>query len=274
MSPGIYENISNFDYHNNCVGISRTGILKFRKTPRHYYEYCFNKHKNIKKPSKSLQLGSAVHTAILEPHLFLNEYAIKPEKSPLLKDVGREKYEEGKKKAERFIIENAGKIIITEDEYDHILKIKDAVNKDNSQFIAGKIENSIFWENKETGILCKARPDIWLYSNDVIIDLKTCDDASPWNLSSDMHKYGYNVQFAMIQDGIYELTGRLIKDFILLCVETEEPFLNVTHFIGEESIEKGRTEFLKHLKTYKECLEKNEWPGYIPQIINLPAYAA
>ncbi len=209
-------------------------------------------------------MGSAVHTAVLEPYNFFDEFVIKPDCD------GRTK--EGREINTAFKALSIGKLVIEQKNYEQVLKINQALKPYMDNVLEdAKIELSVYWKDKHTGILCKARPDIWHETH--IIDLKTTADASPRAMSYAMYDGGYHVQAAMMQDGIYAATGKFISDFYLLCVETVEPYLVVPHQISEQAIEKGREEFHKHLKTYAECLEKNEWPGYAPELLDLPNFA-
>lgn len=263
MKPGIYD-MSEDEYHAS-EGISRSGIMLLKRSPAHFWYKYINPEKQKEKTTPAKIFGNAVHTAILETNSFFNRYCVLP-KLDRRTTKGKEQFSE-------FSAVNIGKIILTEEEYSEIKKICSSINKTEipRELVDGaKYEKSIYWIDKETGILCKARPDIW-HSN-MIVDLKTTKDASFRSFSRDTFSYGYHIQLAMIQEGIRETTGYNMENFISLAIEKEEPFIPATYQIDEAVIEAGRNEFKKYLILYKECLEKNQWNPYAIRKILLPNY--
>ena len=74
MLPGIYD-ISNEEYHAS-EGLSRSAIMELRRSPEHYYaKYVLNKKSEA---TDSMIIGNAVHSFILEPNKFSDEFAIMP----------------------------------------------------------------------------------------------------------------------------------------------------------------------------------------------------
>ncbi|MDE9567216.1 exonuclease VIII, partial [Xenorhabdus bovienii] len=66
MKPGIYYDISNADYHRD-EAIGSTTIKAISDSPANLY---FNPFKG----SKSVQIGTAVHAALLEPVVFERDF--------------------------------------------------------------------------------------------------------------------------------------------------------------------------------------------------------
>jgi len=92
VTEGIHKNLSSEEYHSHKESISRSALMDFNRSPFHYWA----KHLNSDRPKKRCNIFNnirfSLHTFILEPHLFADEYAIEPQKV-LLKDVGRDAYE-------------------------------------------------------------------------------------------------------------------------------------------------------------------------------------
>ncbi len=258
MTPGVYD-IDNETYHAS-EGISRSDIIQLKKSPYHFYH-----RKNFAKKSTDQQLlGSALHALILEPNVFANNYCIAP-------NINKNTNEW--KKIKKAAIE-ANQIVITEKQFEEITIIANYVKQEPTaaKLIDGaQYEKSIFWENQETGILCKCRPDI-LHTN-MICDLKTAADASESAFKNAIYNYGYHIQASMMQEGVEAVLGHKINDFIFIVVEKEEPFSTAIYILDEYAIEKGREDFHSTLQRYKECRDKNEWPGYPIKEISLPKYA-
>lgn len=288
-NPGIY-NITNEEYHGSA-GISRSGIVEFKKCPKKFWNKYINPDYIPEQQSKSLIFGNAFHTAILEPNEFESRYIAKPEdkiiigKPLLLKDVGREAYEADKKRIadlqsfkarqdENFQKVVQGKTILSQDDLKLIDNMKNTLLLDDESrglIEDAQYEKSIYWIDQETQILCKVRPDI-MHDN-FIVDLKTTMDASYKSFQRDLLSYNYHIQMAMIQEAIRCTQDKLITDFIVLAIEKEEPFCHTIYIVDDLLIEKGMQEFKNHLRSIKECFDNNHWPSYPSQIITLPSYS-
>jgi exodeoxyribonuclease VIII len=262
---GVYD-ISNEEYHSS-PGISRTGIMELKRSPLHYWHRYLNPHRCLEKWSPSKFFGNAFHTAILEPDSFFERYCIMPKVD--------KRTTKGKAEYAAFCAKNIGKTVLTEEDYIQINKMSSSIKNSNTAeelILGGKFEKSIYWIDKDTGVLCKARPDIW-HSN-MIVDLKTAADASFHAFQRDLYKYGYYIQAAMIREGIKEVYGQDMTNFIFLPIEKEEPHVPAIYPLDETALDRGHEEFKKQLYVYRECLQKNEWPGYPIERVSLPPYAA
>ena len=93
-----------------------------------------------------------------------------------------------------------------------------------------------------TGILCRCRPDFWR-EDDIIVDVKTTEDASPEEFSRSLAKWRYHVQAPFYMDGIELATGRRPKGFVFLVVEKKPPYAVAAYTLDPESIELGRSEY-------------------------------
>lgn len=287
--PGIYT-ISNEEYHSSS-GISRSAMVEFKHCPKKFWNKYINPHYIKPEPTKSLNFGNAFHTAILEPNEFDLRYITKPEDKiiigkPLrLKDVGRDAFEADKvriaeaqalksKIDEEFEIKAQGKTILSHDESRKISRMQYILLLDNDsrQLIEhGQYEKSIYWIDEETQILCKVRPDIM--HDSFIVDLKTTENASYYAFQRSIYDYNYHLQMAMIQEAILHTSGKLLTDFVVLCIEKEEPHCHATYIFDNAVIERGRNEFRKYLRLMKQCFDENSWPSYPTQVIDLPTYA-
>lgn len=58
----------------------------------------------------------------------------------------------------------------------------------------GTAEVAIEWEDKETGLALKAKPDLIPQGTDFLVDLKTASSAAPGDFMRESYKYGYHIQ--------------------------------------------------------------------------------
>jgi len=260
--PGLYKDISNSDYHAS-PGISNTGLKVLLDCPRRYwYEYlsCLA----TRKEKKEYTLGTAVHTLILEKDTFASRYYLQKEKVD-----GRTT--DGKAANAKAKIDAAGKIVLDFDDAADVLGMAESVRnhpKFKRVLLGGEIENSIMWQDPESGALLRTRPD---YYNDFLItDLKTTSKGAAKNFfAKSIAEYGYHRQAAMACDGLSAATGREYNTVILFVVEESPPYLCVPYLIKDRAIELGRTEYKRAALLYQECLTSNYWPGYGDEIMEI-----
>lgn len=271
IKEGIYTELSSEDYHADKESISRSALMDFKVSGYNYWSKHLNPDRPKKDATPQMFLGSAFHTLILEPHLFVDQYAIKPPRV-LLKDVGREVYDDFKRK--ELELESTNKIVISQEDYLNLLAMERKLKSNLTalQLIHdARIENSFFWTDKDSGLLLKCRPDI-LHSN-MIVDLKTSSDASPEGFQREMVKYGYHIQGAIIQDGIEKLEGRRLATVINICIETKYPYHIGIYIIDDLALDAGQ-ETYKHLcKKLRLALKTNLFTDYGIRTISLPKWA-
>jgi len=265
MNPGIYE-ISNEEYHSS-EGISRSGISLIKKSPLHYWDRYLNPEIEADEKSQSNSstlFGNLVHTLILEPTEFDKRYVIGP-------DINK-----NTKEYKSFKDEHKHLTIIDSNCYAKAIKAKDSVEKHSiaSQLInGGLVEKSIYWLDKDTGVLCKARPDIM--QKRLIVDIKTTACARKYDFSRSVYSYGYHIQAAMALDAAESLGYEYHANFIFIAIESESPYAVAVYILQDEAIDVGREEYKQALEIYAECKATNVWPSYSTEVeeINLPRYA-
>ena len=263
FEDGVHD-ISNDEYHSS-MGFSRTQVLLMEKSPYHFWYETISGLASEQEKSDALDIGSAIHTMILEPELFSQEYAVMPE-------INR-RTNKGKEEYALFIEENSDKIVLTQQQYSKVYAMTHHVRK--HEIVHTLIENatfekSIFWTDKETGLQFKVRPDIW--SNKMVVDLKTSKDAAPGLFINSSYRYGYYLQCGMFFEAC-EAIERPIEMFVNLVIEKEEPYVPSAFIMNEKAIEFGREQFNTYKKKIKKCLDSDNWPGYAVQEISIPKNA-
>lgn len=224
------------------------------------------------KETEALQLGSAVHAAILEPETFDAEFAFAPKVDKRTKA--------GKEEWAKFADENAGKTILKQEHRDVINGIVRSLNSHEiakGMLSGGEAEYSYFVKDEETGVELKCRPDY--VNHGALIDLKTCQDASEAGFTKACINFGYHIQAAFYLDVYNKANGTDLTEFFFVAVETKPPFAINTFKMGEVEIQLGREMYKKALKEYAEFKkdEKQELSkfGYIKRVneINFPLWA-
>lgn len=142
-------------------------------------------------------------------------------------------------------------------------------------------EASIFTRDRETGVLCKIRPDCMIepsavFPNGLIVDGKSTEDASAQGFARSVWNYDYALQAAWYVDRFQEHYGTAQPPgFIWMAQEKDLPQATAFYSAGADVIDYGRRQYRALLRVYAACLERGEWPGYPPQVTDLamPAWA-
>jgi hypothetical protein len=250
------------EYHAHPA-IGSTSLKHILRSPAHYkYE-----KENPSEPTPAMQLGTAVHEAILEPNLFANNAIIMP------------KFEGTGSRAakEQWLIENDGKTVLTKENYENIMKVLEAIQKHpvaKGLLSDGAAEESYFWQDPRTGLVCKCRPD-YLRKGHIVVDVKTTYDASPEAFTKQIANLKYHVSAAHYLAGVSAVENQKFDQFILLAIEPKPPFGMSIHLLDDATIDAGHGLAMKALITLKECKEKNYYPGYTTEILTtaLPNWA-
>lgn len=246
----VKSNYPAADYHA-ANGLSKSGMVKLLKSPAHYKAY-LNEAK--KEPTKAMQIGTAAHTAILEPDLYPATVAVRPEGID-----GRTK--EGKAWAS----ENEGKILLTQDEQSDIQGMARAVRshpiyKLEIEGRKGRVEESIF-EELENGVVVKARPDLWV--ENTVFDLKTTEDSSEAAFTKTCANLMYYLQAA------HYMEMAQVNRFVFIVVERTAPYAVNVFELDQPWIDQGKILREKAISTLHECQVLDQWPAYTQNLKSL-----
>ncbi|EFJ6715038.1 exodeoxyribonuclease VIII [Escherichia coli] len=266
IEPGIYYGISNENYHAG-PGVSKSQLDDIADTPA---LYLWRKNAPVDTTkTKTLDLGTAFHCRVLEPEEFSNRFIVAPEFN--------RRTNAGKEEEKAFLMECAstGKTVITAEEGRKIeLMYQSVMALPLGQWLvesAGHAESSIYWEDPETGILCRCRPDKIIPEFHWIMDVKTTADIQRFKTA--YYDYRYHVQDAFYSDG-YEAQFGVQPTFVFLVASTtiECGRYPVEIFMmGEEAKLAGQQEYHRNLRTLSYCLNTDEWPAI--KTLSLPRWA-
>jgi hypothetical protein len=267
MEPGIYTGITNEDYHSG-PGISQSALSVLARSPLHYWSQYVDPDREKREPSAAMKLGSAIHMAVLEPDLFVEAYAVAPK-------VDR-RTKEGKAVWDQFVLEAGHREVISVDDFNTCEEIAAQVRAHPTAkrvFVDGVAEESAYWIDKETGLLCRARPD-WMKGS-MIVDLKSTDDASHAGFQRSAWNYRYWMQAAWYMDGVEQATGIRPDAFIFAAFEKTAPFACAFYFADEPMLDMGRREYRKLLRLLADCIATDTWPGYPAEVraLGVPSWA-
>ncbi|ENE7115036.1 exodeoxyribonuclease VIII [Salmonella enterica] len=266
IQPGIYYDIPNEAYHAG-PGVSKSQLDDIADTPA---IYLWRKNAPVDtEKTKTLDTGTAFHCRVLEPEEFSKRFIIAPEFN--------RRTSAGKEEEKTFLEECArtGRTVLTAEEGRKIeLMYQSVMALPLGQWLvesAGYAESSVYWEDPETGILCRCRPDKIIPEFHWIMDVKTTADIQRFRTA--YYDYRYHVQDAFYSDGYRAQFGEIpIFVFLVASTTAECGSYPVEIFMmGEDAKLAGQREYRRNLQTLAECLNNDEWPAI--KTLSLPRWA-
>lgn len=261
--PGVYE-ISADEYHQDPVpggSLSSSGARKLLppSCPA-LYKY---EHDNPPGPKKTFEIGHAAHALALGT-------------GPELVLVDAPRWDTKAIKTEVADIRDRGAVPLKREEYERLHAMAKALRDHPVAAVlfepgSGQAEQSLFWEDKPTGVKRRARLD-WLRamtdgSRMIVPDYKSCVSAEPEALAKAMDNYGYHCQGAWYVDGVRAL-GLAGDDtaFVLVAQEKTPPYLVTVIEPDVMAMRIARARNREALELYAECVANDHWPGYSDEV--------
>lgn len=261
----MFHAITNEEYHHGdewgpMLNASAVKVL-IGETPAHF-KY-FRDHPV--ETTKAMKIGTAVHTAILEPEKFEIEVVAVPKMDKRTK--------EGKVEFAQFQADHAGKLHLDEKDFALVRSMADSVeaNADARNLLLGMPirEQSIKWKDETFGCWCKARPDMLGFKGqpgglNAIGDVKTTKkNAKTFRFQA--QDFGYLIQARFYCRGMKKLTGKEWK-FIFLAVEKAPPHCVSFHVVNDYSDALIDDALEKAGRIFKECSAVGVWPGWSAEV--------
>ena len=260
-----HPGLTNEDYHR-LKAVSPSQIKVLGRSPLHYFDQFLAEDREKREPTPAMLMGTALHTAVLEPELWDSTIAVPPQSFDRRTKAGREL-------AAEFERESAGKIVLSPEDAYEVLRMADAVRKHPAAgFILdlpGKREASYTWTDEATRLECKTRPD-W-HSEDcrIVVDVKTCRDASRAEFAKAIANLDYHVQAA------WNVSAIGAEQFITIAVENTRPYAVAVYPASGALIAAGMRRVEAAMTLLAECHASGRWPGYgelVQEPIELPGW--
>lgn len=268
MKTGIYPDIDINAYHGG-VGLSNTGLRDFARSPAHYFGLHLDPNRPAREDKPGQLEGQLAHCATLEPLEFERRYRVGP-------DVNKNT------KIWHSFIDELPKGVIGIKPDQAITALRQALSIHSIPDVKallddGMAEVSAYWTDEETGVECRCRPDFVSPAGHgvILLDVKTCSDASPDEFLRQIARKGYQHQDAFYSGGYEIASGLPVLGFVFVAVEAEWPHAACAVMLDDQSRDKAREKNRELLDRFAICQRSNKWPGYSTTIepVALPAWA-
>lgn len=282
--PGAYR-MSMDLYHSQrvCLGpsVSSTGLRKAALQSPHAFWKTWDGNPDRypeKEVSDSLILGRAAHCLILGDEVFEDNFVYVPEDAPhrptitqikaFARDgVWSEAAKEGAVWWEAFDKKAKGRMELKAEQVQRIQYMAEnlAANPLCVELLKSDlIEISMIWQDEQTGLWVKSRPDCIPSNGYDFGDLKTfAPKGSNLILAAQRATtdHGYAMQMALAVMGAEQVFGSTATECGLCFVSTAEPYEAIPIRIDADSLYWARVLCRDGLNRIAEGLKSNEWPG-------------
>lgn len=269
---GIFSEVPISEYHSAklCVGpsISSSGLRKiFNFSESHFYDtWALNPNRAPPKESEAFTLGRAVHHALLGEKFFTEFFVAQPEKIFDPEEDKEVKWNSNRKVCKKWLAEakTIGKAVLTSADLEKIRGMALALGKESlvrAGVLNGRIECTMAWPDKETGVWLLARPDVIPTDSGDFVDLKTTSSVIYRDLVRAIGEYGYHQQGALTGEGYEILTGRKMTSFSLYFVESSRPYCARAVQLNADDLALGRQQNRNALRRFVDGLNSDVWPG-------------
>ena len=260
MTQGTVQ-ISNAHYHKDSAISASMQKVMVSHGPRAYWNSFLNPDRPESKPTAAMKLGTLTHCAVLEPDELKKRFVVVSSRTT---KKGKEEEKEAQEK---------GLETCTQSDWDLALNMRDAVFAEPAAkelLSFGIAEKSYWWDDEQSGLTCKCRPD-WI-NKETIVDLKTSrSGANPNDFSKAVANFKYHLQAAHYLNGVSEA-----KRFIFLVVQSEYPFDIGLWELDKQSLEEGQKLSRDALDKIAECRLLDSYPSWCEsgvQSLTLPKWA-
>lgn len=272
----IIADMTNEMYHGSAA-IGSSDLKLVQRTPLHYWAAKLDPSRPERAQTKAMKIGTMIHTATLEPHLFDEMFTVMPEGLDRRTKEGKETWA---------LIQATGKEPVTQGELDTAKGAAASIHAHPTTRLlfdrCGAVtEQSIFWNDPHTGLPMKVRPDIMvapceLFPNGLIADVKSTEDAGEEAFGKSAWNWDMHLQAALYPEGFMAAHGTSEPPaFFWLAVEKARPYACRYFACTSALSEYGMIEVNKLRGKLAQAFATGQWPGYPTRAteINLPTYA-
>ena len=282
--PGLYRTpLEHYHSQAICPGpsVSSSGLRTLALQSAHAFWKTSDMNPNRypkKEDNDSLVLGKAAHALILGDEVFDEKFIFVPDDAPKRPTktqiaafertgVWSEAASEGAEFWAIFDKKAEGRLLITEAQIEKIKYMSEnlAASPEAVEVLTSThVEISLIWQDEQTGIWIKSRPDCLPTNNYDFGDLKTFASKSR-NLVLGAQRsttdFGYPMQMALAVIGAEQVLGRSAENCALIFVQTQEPYEVIPIHLTSDTLYYGRMLCREGLNRLSHGLKTGEWPG-------------
>jgi hypothetical protein len=263
--PGVLRGLPISVYHSDiCAGpsISSSGLRAIlNASPAHYWsDSPLNPERQERDASQALILGRGAHHLLLGESDFAKQFVIRPAK------LNERDWNGNRADCKEWLkaVAEQGLTVLLPAQIEAIRGMALSLGQHplvRAGILGGEIERSIIWQDGETGVWLKVRPDAIPSTDADFADLKTTTDVSFDAIVRAIGEFGYHVQGALVGMACRAVLGREMESFSLVFVEKTPPHCVRIATLMPEDLALGEQQIRIALKLFKRCFDTGVWPG-------------
>lgn len=230
MPDSIYHNTDGFTSKSSIHKLEKDSPFKFFNSPK-------------KDPTRSMQMGTALHAKVLESKKFESSFMLLPE----ISDRRQPEYKSAKKALGEESVFISKEVDAFNGMYYALMQNDDA--RKYLFELEGWNELSGFHQTEHEGIGFRHRLDR-LTKCGYGVDLKKTHSVDPIELSKTIFNFGYHWQDSAYSDAHKKITGEDLKGFVFVFVEDSYPHQVAVVMLDDISKQIGRDEYKIALSQY------------------------
>lgn len=268
--PGVYADITDVDYHADPVAggsLSRSGAKKLLppSTPAQFkYEV-----DNPPETKPAFEEGKAAHRLVLGAGPELVKLPFDSMRTNAAKEFAAE-------------AEKRGAICLKEETWERVHVMAETLRKHPIASALldperGHPEQSLFWDDPETGVTLRARLD-WLPDPSsggrlIVPDYKTAASADPNEFARKAADFGYDMQDPWYLEGLRALGVAEDLAFVFIVQAKTPPYPVSVVQLHDVDRAIGAARNRRAIETYAQCKATDTWPGYDDvTVVELPVW--
>jgi exodeoxyribonuclease VIII len=277
LDVGIYRDLPMAEYLA-LPFMSASKLLPLRRSPLQYRHAL----QTPQGSTDALDRGTALHMAVLEPLLFEGHYTVA---EACMQPLGKKSSRPGEPCGTRGLLLHrdlgwlcgvhvkgcgdgidTSREILTADNYASVIGMRNAIlahDRARSLFEGkGEFEVTIVFDDPETGIRCKCRPDRYVARASMLVDIKSSFDAAPSDFPRLAENRGYFHKLAFYRRGLRAVEWPL-TEIAVLAVEPDAPHDLAPYLIEDmKDLDAADADISRLLRVLRQCEDNDRWPGY------------
>jgi len=235
--------------------LSTSALKAYAKSPNHYIEYVNGE----RKATPAMELGSAIHCAILEPDEWHDRYTVVPK-------VDR-RTKAGKAAWETFNIASIGKTVLTDEQHRTMDMARIAVHAD--PLAKNLIDTAVAFEQQRETVISATpyRGIADIVGNGWVADIKTAADGSP----DSFQRQAFNLKYHEQAAAYCRIWG--VETFYFIVVETTAPYNTCVFKQSADARDRADDNLMRLVQEWEAWDGKPRTYTDNIQTLNLPRWA-
>jgi exodeoxyribonuclease VIII len=254
-------------YHDDYSRDSSSSLRLFEESIERYAMIRVYKTMEPPEPTPAMLQGILADMYVLDPDAFHAAAVVAPP------TVTRRQ-----KAFEMMLTANPGKHVVTADEMQLFIGIRDGIMRNTKarQIIEaeGDVQKVITWEDKATGAPLKLKEDKIL-KNGLLANMKVTGDIDPASWARSVLNWSYHAQAALYLDGAWQ-AEKIDGPMIWVVVSRDPPCECICYTPDEECLALGHRRNEATIQELVDRRSKADWRGRFRdeiQTLTLPAWA-